>query len=100
MSVGAMCFTSSGSNGGCWVVLVFFLGNLLFLKKGFFSPQTTYAKRKSLRNLHQKKSLVEEKKTRFTAKKNHAPYATKKKRDLRFSPQLSYAFTGKNHWSC
>ena len=29
MSMGAICFTSCGSNGGCWVVLVFlslFLG--------------------------------------------------------------------------
>ena len=30
MSVRAMCFTSSKSNGGCWMFLVSFLGNLLF----------------------------------------------------------------------
>ena len=37
MSVGAICLTSSGSNGGCRVILVIFLVNLFFsLKKGFF----------------------------------------------------------------
>ena len=48
MSVGAICFTSSG---GCWVALVppplFFL-----LKKGFFFPYTIYAKKKGLHDLH------------------------------------------------
>ena len=35
MSVECICFTSSGSNGGCQVVLMIFLVNLFFLKKGF-----------------------------------------------------------------
>ena len=35
MSVGAICFTSSGSNGGCWVVLVS-PPPLFFGKKVFF----------------------------------------------------------------
>ena len=74
MSVGAICFTSSGSNGGCWVVLVF--PRLLFGKMGFFFPYATYAKKKSLRDLHQKKKNSVEKK--------NATYAKKKKlRDLR-----------------
>ena len=69
MSVGAICFTSSGSNGGCWVVPVF--PRLFFFgKMGFFSPYATYAKKKvyatytkkqfpskKKRNLRQKKSL-------------------------------------------
>ena len=52
MSVGFVCFTSSGSNGGCWVVLVpppppslslslFFF--FFFGKKGFFPLYATYA---------------------------------------------------------
>ena len=43
---GNICFTSSGSNGSCWVVAVSFLSNLLFFfpKKVFF-PCTTYAKK-------------------------------------------------------
>ena len=48
MSVGAMCFTSSGSNGGCWVVLLFPRLFLFFFKKGFFFP---------IRNLRQKKTV-------------------------------------------
>ena len=63
MSVGAICFTSSGSNGGCWMVLVFppppfFLSFFLFFfflrKKGFFFP---------VRKLRQKKKF-----TRLTPK--------------------------------
>ena len=42
MSVGAICFTPSGSNGGCWVVLVF---PRLFLEKRVFFPYATYAKK-------------------------------------------------------
>ena len=64
MSVGAICFTSSGSNGGCWVVLVF--PRLFFGKMGFFFPYATYAKKKKF--------------TRLTPKKN---FRRKKKRDLR-----------------
>ena len=55
MSVGAICFTSSGSNGSCWVVLVFpRLFFLFFEKRVFFS----------IRNLRQKKNL-----TRLSPKK-------------------------------
>ena len=51
MSVGAICFTSSGSNGGCWVVLVF-PRLFLFWKKGFFPPHTRLTQKKSLRKLN------------------------------------------------
>ena len=67
MSVGAICFTSSGSNGGCWVVLVF-PRLFFFWKNEFCFPHTrltpkkkfhrkknaTYAKKKKLRALRQK----------------------------------------------
>ena len=36
MFVGATCFTSFGSNGGCGMVLVFLPSLFLFTKKGFF----------------------------------------------------------------
>ena len=77
MSVGAICFSSSGSNGGCWVVLVF--PRLIFGKMGFFFPYATYAKKKkSLRDLHKKK-FPSKKKTRLTPKKkSYATYAKKK----------------------
>ena len=74
MSVGAICFTSSGSNGGCWLVLVFprlfFFGN-----KGPFSPYATYANKKFMR---------------LTLKK----FFRRKKNDLCLFPQSSYAFPG------
>ena len=74
MSVGAICFTSSGSNGGCWVVLVF--PRLFFGKMGFFFPYATYAKKKKFTRLTPKKKISVEKK--------NATYAKKKKlRDLR-----------------
>ena len=62
MSVGAICFTSSSSNGGCWVVLVFFLGKHFFLKKGFFfhwqcTPPGGYAKKVFPRLTPKKKQL-------------------------------------------
>ena len=47
MSVGVFCFTSYGSNGSCWVVLVFF--RLFFWKKGFFFPYVTCAKKTFVR---------------------------------------------------
>ena len=60
MSVGAICFTSSGSNGGCWVVLVF--PRLFFLEQGFFFSihdfqQKTFPSKKKKRDLRQKKKL-------------------------------------------
>ena len=51
ISVGAKCFTSSGSNGSCWLVLVpppFFLKELVFFSVRDLRPK------KNLRNLHQK----------------------------------------------
>ena len=80
MSVGAICFTSSGSNGGCWVVLVF--PRLFFGKMGFFSPYATYAKKKKFRRLTpKKKKFPSKKKTRLTPKKkSYATYAKKKKK--------------------
>ena len=71
MSVGAICFTSSGSNGGCWVVFV--LPHLFFfLEKGVFFSIRNLWQKKSLRDLH-KKNLSKEK----------ANYAKKKLHDLR-----------------
>ena len=74
MSVGAICSTSSGSNGGCWVVLVFPRPPppLFVWKKGFFSPYVTYAKKKFTQHTP-KKILV---------KKNATYVKTKKLRDL------------------
>ena len=40
MSMGAICFTSSGRNGGCWVVLVF--PPLFFLWKKDYIPQKKF----------------------------------------------------------
>ena len=70
MFVGAICFTSSGSNGGCWVVLVFPRLLIFFFggKKGFFFPYATYAKKKKFTRLTPKKFSVE-KKTRLRPKK-------------------------------
>ena len=55
MSVGAICFTSSSSNGGSRVVLVF-PPPFLFLEKRVFSPHTRLTPKKELRDLHKKKS--------------------------------------------
>ena len=88
MSVGAICFTSSGSNGGCWVVLVF--PRLFFGKMGFFFPYATYAKKKKFTRLTPKKKISVEKKKRdlrqkkkvyatYAKKKSYATYAKKKK---------------------
>ena len=85
MSVGAICFTSSGSNGGCWVVLVF--PRLFFGKMGFFFPYATYAKKKKFTRLTPKKKI-------FRRKKN-ATYAKKKKlRDLHHkkNKKATYAY--------
>ena len=93
MSVGAICFTSSGSNGGCWVVLVF--PRFFLWKNGFFFPiRDLCQKKKSIRDLHPKKKFPSKKKTRLTPKKkSYATYAKKKKRltlistiELRFPP--------------
>ena len=84
MSVGAICFTSSGSNGGCWVVLLF--PRLFFGKMGFFFPYATYAKKKKVYATYTKKKKFPSKKKRDLRqkKKVYATYAKKKKlRDLR-----------------
>ena len=76
MSVGAICFTSSGSNGGCWVVLVF--PRLFFGKMGFFSIRDLRQK-KMFTRLTPKKKISVEKKTRLTPKKkSYTTYAKKK----------------------
>ena len=85
MSVGAICFTSSGSNGGCWVVLVF--PRLFLWKNGFFFPirDLRQKKKKSIRDLHQKKNI--------SAEKKNATYAQKKKlRGLRQKKKATYAY--------
>ena len=81
MSVGAICFTSSGSNGGCWVVLMFPRLFFFFWKKGFFSPYATYTKKKNCRR----------KRTRLTPKKKLRDLRQKKS-DSGLFPQSSYAF--------
>ena len=91
MSVGAICFTSSGSNGGCWVVLVF--PHLFFGKKGFFS-HTRLVPKKKVYAAYTKKNFLSEKKTRLAPRKKVMRLMPKKKykSDLRLFPQSSYAF--------
>ena len=70
--MGAICFTSSGSNGGCWVVLVFpRLFFFFFWKNGFFF---------AIRDEHQK-----------------IKFPSKKKRDLRQKKKQSYATYAKKN---
>ena len=69
MSAGAICFTSSGSNGGCWVLLV--SPRLFFLEKSFFFHKRLTPKKKVY-------STYTKKKNKFPSKKN-ATYAKKKK---------------------
>ena len=91
MFVGAVCFTFSGSNGSCWVVHTFFLGDLLLFLKKIFSPYTPYAKNKFTQRKPKKQGSGPEKKTQLTPKKNYASCA-KKKALYTFSAQLSYTF--------
>ena len=62
MYVGAICVTSSCSNGGCWVVLVIFPVNLFFVLKKIF-PCVTYTPppKKSARDLRLKENFLLEK---------------------------------------
>ena len=98
MSVGAICFTSSGSNGGCWVVLVFPRSpppSFFFFGKGafFFLPYTTYARKKKVYATYTKKKFPSKKKRDLHQKKSYATYYKKKyNSDLRLFPQSSYAF--------
>ena len=76
MSLGAICFTSSGSNGGCWVVLVF-PRLFFFLEKWIFPP---------IRDLCQKKKVYATyTKKKFPSKKKNAAYA--KKKVMHFTPK-------------
>ena len=91
MSVGAICFTSSGSNGGCWVVLVF---PRPFLEKRFFFPYATYAKKKVYATYTKK--IPSKKKPNLGPKKNFHNLHQKKKAiavvstiKLRFPPLAS-----------
>ena len=65
MSAGAKCFTSSGSNGGCWVVLVF---PRLFLEKWVFFSHTRLTPKKKVYATYTKKKFSVEKKTRLAPK--------------------------------
>ena len=68
LSVGAICFTSSGSNGGCWVVLV---------SPPLFFPYATYAKKKVYATYTQTKIAVEKKAT-YAKTKSYATCAKKR----------------------
>ena len=82
MSVGAVCFTCTGSNGGCWVVLVF--PRLFFLKKGvFFHTQLT--PKKKFTRFTPKKNSVEKK--RHLRQKKKLRNLCQKKSELRLFPQ-------------
>ena len=76
MSVGAICFTSSGSNGGCWVVLLF--PRLFFGKMGFFSHTRLTPKKKVYATYTKKKKNFRRKKNAtYAKKKSYATYAKK-----------------------
>ena len=84
MSVGAICFTTSSGNRGCWVVLAFFPSNLFFfLERGFFFH--TRCTPKKFANLTPERKGFGREKTRLTPQKSYATYAKE-------SPQSSYAF--------
>ena len=80
MSMEAICFTSSGSNGGCWVFVVF-TPPPVFFEKGFF-VYTHLIEKKNLRDLYQKNIPPETKVT----------YPEKQIRDLHRKRQASYAY--------
>ena len=86
MSVGAICFTSSGSNGGCWVVLVF--PRPFFGKMGFFFPYATYAKKKKVYATYTKKKINfrrKKKRDLRQKKKSYATYAKKKNKKATYA---------------
>ena len=96
MSVGAICFTSSGSNGGCWLVLVsppppplFFY----FKEKGSFFPCTIYAKKRFTR-LTPKKQNFRRTKMRPRQKKK-ATYVKKKPRYAYFHNRATFSSCGR-----
>ena len=82
MSVGAICFTSSGSNGDCLVVLVL---PPLFLAKRVFFP---------IRDLRLEKKVVTIYNPPSSKKKSIEKNAScaQKKSELRYFPQSSYTF--------
>ena len=78
MSVGAICFTSSGSNGGCWVVLVFprlFLFFYFFLEKRVFFPIRELRQQKKFMRLTPKKKFSLKKNAIYVKKNKKATYA-------------------------
>ena len=74
MSVGGICFTSSNSSGGCWVVLA----PPPFGKKGFPPPYATYAKIQKFYATYTKKVFLSKNAT-YAKKESYATYAHKKK---------------------
>ena len=80
MSVGAICFTSSGSNGVCWVVLVF---PRPFLENRVFFPYATYAKKLFTRLTPKKKNSVKKNAT-------YAPQKIKKRVTLISTIELRF----------
>ena len=89
--MGAICFTSSGRNGGCWVVLVF---PRPFLEKRVFFPYTIYAKKKFTRLTPKIKFRRKKPGVTGAKKKSYASYAPPppRKSEVCLFPQSSYAF--------
>ena len=92
MSVGAICFTSSGSNGGCWVVLVF--PRLFFWggEKGFFFPHGTYAE-KNVYATYTKKEIHFRRKKNATYAKKEVTQLTPNKIKKQFTNKIKKQFT-------
>ena len=96
MSVGAICFTSSGSNGGCWVVLVFPLP--FFVEKWVFFPIRDLRQKKKVYATYTQKKISVEKKTRLTPKKkSYATYAKKKATYAYFHNRVTLSSYGSPH---
>ena len=75
MSVGAICFASSGSDGGCWVVLVF--SRPFFLERRVFFPIRDLHPQKKIYVTYTKK-IFPAKKAQLKPKKKYVTYAKKK----------------------
>ena len=89
MSVGAICFTSFGSNGGCPVVFVIFLINIFFSEKKMFvflyKTNTPPPKKNSARDLWRKKIWSKKRMPLAPKKKMHVTYGKKRCRLRLFS---------------
>ena len=84
MSFGALCFGSSGSNGGCWVVFVVFLCFFLGKKCTHITPeQNVHA------NYAQKRFCHFFPYTIYTKSNVHTNYAKKEVRGLCLFSNLS-----------